>query len=252
MTSRTSLALLLSFALAPALLPALAPTPARADTITLAPARDNTLYEDATGALSNGAGPTLFAGRTNQISFSIRRGLLAFDLSSIPAGSTITGAQLVLHVGQGSATPRTTTLHRVLANWGEGASDAGPQGGAGAAATAGDATWLHTFFSSAFWAAPGGDFVVAASASQAVADVGFYGWGSTAAMVADVQQWLDAPASDAGWLLRGLESASATARRYDSRESTTPSFRPALTIEFTPPPTATATESWGAVKRLYR
>ena len=49
-------------------------------------------------------------------------------------------------------------------------------------------------------------------------------------MVADVQSWLDNPASNFGWLVLGDETAIATAKRFDTRESASP---PMLTIEFT-------------------
>jgi hypothetical protein len=61
---------------------------ASAATVTLAPSKDNTLIETspAVGELSNGQG-AIFAGRTNQAAgSSLRRGLMAFDLSSLPAG----------------------------------------------------------------------------------------------------------------------------------------------------------------------
>src|SRR5437763_11375402 len=62
-------------------------------------------------------------------------------------------------------------------------------------------------------------------------------------MTADVQSWLDNPATDFGWLVSGDESTSTTAKRFDTRESASP---PVLTIQYTtatptPTPTATAT-----------
>ena len=55
-------------------------------------------------------------------------------------------------------------------------------------------------------------------------------------MIADAQQWVATPASNFGWLLRGDESAPNTSKRFDTRESPTASFRPALIIEYTPVP----------------
>src|ERR1051325_4232915 len=106
--------------------------------------QDNTLYQDGTGSLSSGAGPTMFAGLTSQ--GSIRRGLVSFDVSSIPAGGRITGETLTMFMSQTTAGAVNVSLHRVLDSWGEGTSNAGINGGAGAAATASDATWLHRFF----------------------------------------------------------------------------------------------------------
>ncbi len=54
-------------------------------------------------------------------------------------------------------------------------------------------------------------------------------------MVADVQGWLDDPASNFGWLLQGNESANSTAKRFDTRESMISSNKPALSIDFTAP-----------------
>src|SRR5262245_52820200 len=199
-----------------ALLLASFPLTAWADTVSLAPAKDNTLYEDPVGSLSNGSGPTFFAGRTAQATGSIRRGLLEFDLGTIPSGSIITSARLVLHASQGQAGTTTISLHRVLAAWGEGASNAGGSGGLGAPSAPGDATWIHTFFPSLFWGAPGGDFAGPASGTQSVGGIAFYTWGPNAAMAADVQAWLDSPASNFGWLLQGDETVGATSRRFDS------------------------------------
>ena len=201
--------------------------------IPLSPVQDNTLYENATGSTSNGAGSFTFVGSI--ATGPVRRALLAFDIAgNIPAGSTINSAVLTLHMSRTVAGDETVTLHRLLANWGEGTSNADTQEGQGAPATTGDATWLHTFFNSSFWASAGGDFTAAPSASTVVGDVAFYTWGSTTQMVADVQSWLDNPGSNFGWILLGNESMSRTAKRFDSRENVTPANRPMLVIDYTP------------------
>ncbi|MGH7724796.1 MAG: DNRLRE domain-containing protein [Candidatus Eiseniibacteriota bacterium] len=224
-----------------------------ADAVMLAPAQDNTLYENASGALSNGAGPTLFAGRTAQPSGSIRRGLLRFDIAgAIPPGATIQTVLLILNMSQSTLGTSFVGLHRAHASWGEGTSNAGSAGGGGAPATAGDATWLHRFSPSTFWGAAGGDFAPGASASVPVNELGLYSWGTTSAMVADVQSWLDTPATNFGWLLRGDESVGGTAKRFDTRENPTPDARPSLSVVFEPPGTPAQGSSWGRIKGLYR
>ena len=137
-------------------------------TVSLPPQKDNTLYEDAAGQLSNGQGVYLYAGLTQ--SNSLRRGLIAFDLSSIPANATITGATLSMFLFQsGPGFPRVdVSLSKVSRNWGEGASNAGEPGGAGIQAEPGDATWLHTFYSTVLWTTPGGDFSATASATTPI------------------------------------------------------------------------------------
>ena len=128
-------------------------------------------------------------------------------------------------------------LHKLLADWGEGTSDASGEEGTGAPATTNDATWRHRFYDTIFWTTQGGDFSNTVSASQSVGAIGDYTW-SSAQMVADVQSWLDNPAGNFGWLVLGNESANTTAKRFDTRESSSP---PVLTIEYTPPATPTPT-----------
>ncbi|UCE87149.1 MAG: multicopper oxidase domain-containing protein, partial [Deltaproteobacteria bacterium] len=205
-----------------------------ADVVTLEASKDNTLYEDASGSLSNGAGARLFSGATGNV--GVRRALIAFDVAdSVPAGSTINSVTLTLYMSRSQrAGTETFSLHRVLADWGEGTSVAPGQEGGGGAASAGDATWIHTFYPSAFWATPGGDFAPTASASISIpARRDPYTWGSTAGMVADVQAWIDDPSSDFGWILIGNEAVNETAKRFDSRENGTLENRPVLVVDFT-------------------
>ena len=118
--------------------------------------KDNTLYEDANGELSNGQGIYFFAGTTGQP--RIRRTLIAFDLTSIPPNATVTGAKLFLYLIQEQGGPQAISLHAVLQDWGEGASDAGDPGGIGVPAATNDATWLHTFYDTGFWSKPAAIF----------------------------------------------------------------------------------------------
>src|SRR5262249_37685622 len=109
---------------------------AAADSVVIGASKDNTLYTDGTGRTSNGAGQYFFAGQSG----SVRRAVLAFDIAaSIPAGSTIQSVQLTLHCSRApvGAPPVGCTLNRLLADWGEGTSDAGDPGGAGTASTPG-------------------------------------------------------------------------------------------------------------------
>jgi len=195
----------------------------------LASRKDNTLYDDPAGAFSNGAGEYFFVGKTKQD--KIRRGLLVFDLAGkIPNGAVIDSVKLKLVMSKTIAGAQPIQLYRVLADWGEGISDAGGNEGTGAAPTAGDATWIHKFFNTRMWTKAGSDFAATASVSQTVVGDGTYFWGSTPAMVADVQLWLNNPASNFGWLLRGNETAFPTAKRFASRENATLTDRPVLTI----------------------
>ena len=207
---------------------------ALAEFALLAPEKDSTLIESPTGALSNGSGPAFFAGRISSGSNSIRRALVDFDPSSlIPPGSTVTKAILSLNLSATNAGPIPIHLHRVLADWGEGASAS--SGGGGAASTPGDSTWIHRFYADSFWNQAGGDFNPTPSGVALVDQLGSYSWGSTAEMVSDVQEWLDHPDAAYGWILLGDETLPTTVKRFDSRESPEEANRPLLYVEFTPP-----------------
>ena len=208
--------------------------------VSLPAAKDNTLYETADGGLSNGAGQWLFAGRTgSQAATRIHRALLAFDVASaIPSGSTIVNATLTLTMDRTRSDNNDVRLHRLTSDWGEGTSDAFGVEGQGTEPTPNDATWLHSFFNTTTWSAPGGDFVAAPSASIIVADLGSYEW-STAEMAADVQGWLD-DGANFGWIVRGEEVLTRRAQRFVSSESPATADRPVLTVEYLPPPATVA------------
>lgn len=229
---------------------------AGADVVQLRPTQDGTLYENANGEFASGSGPTIFAGRTAIGFEDIRRALLKFDLAgNIPAGSTVNSVTLRLYMSRTISSDYACTLHPVTTAWGEGASNAGVNGGSGATALANDATWLHSFYSGSLWSTAGGDFAAVASASTLVGlDNGFYTWGTTPALVADAQNMLDNAASNHGWLLKGDESTTATAKRFDSRESstTTADTRPLLTVEYTPHVIPVEESTWSRIKGLYR
>lgn len=196
---------------------------------------DNTLYEEADGLLSNGAGEYFFVGRTGQVSNSLRRGLIRFDVAgSLPTGAIIQSATLYLTASATKGGPQTIELHRVTADWGEGSSDANLEEGKGISSTLGDATWIHTFYSSTLWTTPGGDFVITASASTTVDGAGAYNWSATD-LVSDVQTWLDTPATNYGWLLLGNESSGSTAKRFATHENMSADMHPVLVIDYVLP-----------------
>ncbi|MGH6958897.1 MAG: hypothetical protein ACREE7_00285, partial [Dongiaceae bacterium] len=81
--------------------------PAAAGQIALAASKDNTLYDDPFGGLSNGAGPDFFCGVTANA--AIRRAVIAFDLSGIPAGATINSVTLRLYMSRTIVGPQEHT-----------------------------------------------------------------------------------------------------------------------------------------------
>jgi len=203
------------------------------ETVTLTPSKDNTLYEDGQGFLSNGSGQHFFAGKS--AAGAVRRAVIAFDIaSSVPTGSTITQVTLTLNMSRTRNEEQIMALHRLLADWGEGASDTAGNEGSGVPASRGDATWTYRSFDHEPWREPGGDFWSTASSNVRLSGPDRYSWDSTPAMVADVQMWLDRPANNFGWLLKGNEEELRTTKRFDSRENESPENRPMLTITFVP------------------
>ena len=201
--------------------------------VTIVPAKDNTLYENSAGTLSDGKGDYLFAGKTSTGGL-IRRAVVQFDVASIiPKGSTIVSVVPTLHMSKTIAGATAVSLYRLIADWGEGTPNSAGNEGGGEASTTGDATWIHSFYSTTLWKNPGGDYAVTVSSKFDVGGIGSYSWPSTAQLVADVQQWLDTPAANFGWIVIGDETANATAKRFESRENATAVNRPSLKITYT-------------------
>jgi hypothetical protein len=204
---------------------------ARANTVTAPCVKDNSMFKES-GAWSNGYGSGLYCGVNSQD--NVRRALVQFDVASVvPAGATITGAVLTMDVAAFESTLATNMeLRRVLAPWGEGLSS-GAGVYAGAPALAGDATWTHAQYPSIPWAAPGGDCVGTPSASRIIGQTGLYTWDSTPELVADVQMFLDSPASNHGWVLRCSDEVTSFSTKVFSSRHTGP-LGPRLIVTYTP------------------
>jgi spore coat protein A len=218
---------------------------ATAAVVAIPPAQDNTIAdgidpgsgEDFTDN-SSGACIDFFTGTTND-GFA-RRALIRFDIAgNVPAGSTVNSVTLTLSMNRsGDNQDSTVTLHPLSRDWGEGTTDCGPKGGGqGAPAVAGDATWIDAEFGTTAWTTAGGDFGISSGSALVGSANGSLAVFSSAGMVNDVQNWLDAPATNQGWILVGEEGRSPTSRRYSSREGDVP---PILEIDITPPPGSVA------------
>ena len=200
-------------------------------TVTVVCDKDNTMYSES-GTLSNATGVNLFAGVTS--GNNKRRSLIHFSLTSLPAGSTITAATLTLNCN--NIAPQSgnsgINIHKVSADWGEATSGNNPQG-MGSPATTNDATWSHRFLGSTTWTTPGGDFISSASGGAAISQTGVVTI-ANGGLIDDVQEWANNAANNFGWAIVGnTEGAAGNARRFASRNNTTASVRPQLTITYT-------------------
>jgi spore coat protein A len=201
---------------------------AHANEVTVLPSKDTTIYEDD-DTLSNGAGLHLFVGLN--VDRAPRRALIAFDVATnVPAGATVTKAALELVLTRTQPGVTHIEMHRLLSAWGEGTSHAAGQEGGGAQATDGDATWTYRLWPRTSWGAPGGDYASTSSADLDVDSFGQYVWTSDG-LAADVQNFLDHPEKNLGWMLIGDGDPHAVAKRLESRESGLEA--PRLVVDFT-------------------
>ena len=212
----------------------LVPVPDNPAPVVLTAAKDNSMFSETGGGgaeLSNGQGP-LFVG-TAPANGDLRRALLQFDFSVLPAGSRFNAALLQLHVSaseSGNPGQRNTLLNRVLAAWGE-AGSSSPTGGA--VALEGDATWMNSLFSASTptpWTNEGGDFSTTLSSAFGLNTLtgfrAFFG----PQMTNDVHAWLATPGTNFGWLLRSDEGSASTTKTLASREDADTTKRPQLVL----------------------
>jgi hypothetical protein len=201
-------------------------------TLVLQP--DETASEDTSIvqnlATSNyGSGTSLWAGNFNTASGNARRSLIRFDISAIPAGSTITAATLTLRTSAvfPASTFHNVTIHRALTQFFETGS-----------------TWnLRNTSGSVAWAggAGGGSGTDRVSTPTATVSVGasntFYDFN----VLADVQAWFAGTATNYGWWILGPEGAAQIQKEFNSANTGTAANRPKLTITYTPPPSSDMT-----------
>lgn len=211
-------------------------TVAAQQVVSLVANKDTTLFEDAAGALANGGGNSVFIGRVGLTgNFGIRRTLMQFDVAgSIPAGSRILAVSLDMFAAQSSAFLAVNTdVHRVSQDWSEGTVVAPGQGGAGGPSQAGESTWLHTDYPNSFWTTPGGDFDPTPSYSFGLPGIGPVFTDPEPGIINDVQDWLDNPSTNYGWLMKTAEVLTTNARRLNSREAS--GLQPKIQITYLAP-----------------
>jgi len=229
---------LAKLSLATSVLAVAASTVSAQSVVSLVADKDATLYEDTSGQTANGAGQKFFVGRVGfNGGFTIRRTVAKWDIAgAIPAGARIIAASLKMNVDLSSAfLPQGANAHRVLQDWSEGNAVPPGNGGQGTSASAGSVTWLHRNYPSQFWSNPGGDFAPAASFTFDLPGFGPLATEPLAGLVADVQDMLDNPGNNHGWLFKTPEVLTSNARAVASRESSITANRPTLEITYLTP-----------------
>src|SRR5438105_954404 len=145
-----------------------------AATVALSPVADTTLSQTSP---DNNFGREAFLSSGVTVDALINRALLKFDVAAnVPSNATIERVVLTLTVPNSTdQVAASFSLHRVLRDWGERSKS---DGGNGAAATSGEATWLARLYPANQWSVAGAgapdDFIAAASATQLIGTEGNY------------------------------------------------------------------------------
>ncbi|WP_107852715.1 DNRLRE domain-containing protein [Oceanimonas marisflavi] len=149
-----------------------------------------------------------------------RRSLLQFDLSALPGGVRLLGAELQLYQLNSLSLGGNLSAHRVTRGWveGSGQGTGSPDG----------ATW-NTHNGNNGWSSPGGDHQAAPVASaSARLTPGWVSWN----IGTQVERWLDGTDPNHGLLLQtGLTSAP----RFASKEHADTTLRPRLVLTYACP-----------------
>jgi len=204
----------------------------RRTTLTLQPAEtagnDTTIRKD-TATFNYGISSYAMINATGAAQ---ARGLIKFDLSSIPSNATISSATLTLYCSSEQTTADVTAkIHRSLVAYFEGAKDgAAPDGGQDGS------TWnLRNANGSVAWVggaggAAGSDYATDVTVSVSItAPSAFYDFN----VLADVQAFVAGTATNLGWwVVHGNESASW---KTFSSSTAGAANRPKLVVEYTVP-----------------
>lgn len=145
------------------------------------------------------------------------RGLIRWDVSSIPAGSTVTSATLTVSV-ENSAPGETYEIVELLRSWNET-----------------QATWNLAAPGSS-WGSPGASSVSDRGSevlgTMSRGSTGTYTVSLNGAGIAVVQDWVDTPSSNHGLMI--FDTGAADQLELYQSENKTASWRPRLTITYVP------------------
>ncbi|MDA2936197.1 DNRLRE domain-containing protein [Patescibacteria group bacterium AH-259-L05] len=131
-----------------------------------------------------------------------RRGLIWFDLSSIPGGATINSATLYLYEAQTYGLARTVAIHRLTQGW-----------------TESGVTWA-SYDGTNSWTLSGGDYDTTPTATAVITWTGALKWDSWD-VTAGVGEFINNTYSNYGWLIKdNTEDTSEAYWFFASREVT--------------------------------
>ncbi len=173
-----------------------------------------------------GACPLVRVGTSSNQNWTGRT-LIKFDLSTLPEGATITGANLVFNGARVGQSMQPVMVHKLLEDWTEGTIDDACTSYCsepGELITTGgetDATWKYTNHETKTeWTTPGGHFEAVASA-QSTDDISSINSFGGEGLVEDLQAWQADATSNFGWLVKSTEvdDDNGQLARFHSSES---------------------------------
>lgn len=182
----------------------------RADNALIQPStQDSDIWENV--PINFGDSNLMDAGN---VSGNIHRALVAFDLSSIPVGSTINSANLTLTRGSytGDPTNRIYWVYRITQSW-----------------TENIVTWSTRNGGS--WVTPGGDYTTEGGASSQLQP------GSPIIIAWNVKEivkaWIENGENNYGFLIKDGNETTSVSSGFYTKEN--PFYTPKLDIDYTPP-----------------
>ncbi len=199
-------------------------------TIPIVSAAETTIQASADSYMNEGAKDTNYGGQTyievssKPSAWGNARGILKFDLSSIPSGSTITSVTLSLYLYSTRGYDRTYCIHKVTKNW-----------------TESGVTW-NKYDGTNNWTTSGGDYEATASATVTAGAVWniWVNW-SSSTLVSDVQGFVNNPSTNFGWIIKDQTEGSSNQDwvRFYSKEYTETTLRPKLAVTYSGEPDTT-------------
>jgi len=202
-------------------------------TATVSGTHKDTSFYDASPNNALAAQPAIYCGQN--AAGTLYYGSLRFDISSIPAGETVTSATLDLYLTAAPASDLAVELYAYTVAWGVDDTNEGPDG---LPAVAGQATYAESKDSGGVgdvgWAganfATGADTDAAPTDLFTIAALDPAGTKYSRTLTTLVSNWHTGAKTNNGIVLVPLLPVGNMLAQLDSQESATAAERPALTV----------------------